>query len=161
MISIEKIGDKYYKPCFKCGEIQSYSRLSYAKQSLKLKKSCKKCSNRETNNCHRGYYEQIPITWFNKSKTSAELRDIKFEIKIEDVHQIMLKNNFKCYLSGLDISFNKFGAKHPASIDRIDSSLGYTLDNIQIIHKDVNFMKQSYSQEYFIQMCKNVSNKWS
>jgi hypothetical protein len=44
-----------------------------------------------------------------------------------------------------------------ASIDRIDSSKGYILGNIQWVHKDVNFMKRTYSQEYFVKMCKLIT----
>lgn len=42
------------------------------------------------------------------------------------------------------------------SIDRIDSSKGYTKDNIQIVHKDLNCMKWDLSQQQFIDYCKQV-----
>ncbi len=45
-----------------------------------------------------------------------------------------------------------------ASLDRIDSSRGYTLDNIQWVHKDLNKMKTNYPNDYFIKMCKYVAN---
>lgn len=157
---IEKKDGRYYKPCPECGEIQSYLRLSYAKQSLELKKTCKKCSNRKTENSHRGYYNEIPITWFNKFKISSEYRKIEFDIKIEDVYNLFLNQNKKCALSSIDLYFEPFGLKHIVSIDRIDSSKGYVIDNIQLIHKDINFMKQSYSQDYFIEMCKFVSENF-
>jgi hypothetical protein len=157
---IWKIDGRYYKPCPNCGDVQNYLRLCYAKESLRLGKVCKKCSNRETDNCHRGYYNNMPVTWFKKAKTNAEIRNIEFSITIEDVYNLIVKNNFKCALSGMDISFNSFGLKHPASIDRIDSKIGYTKENIQIVHKDINFMKQSYSQEYFVEMCNLVSKKY-
>jgi hypothetical protein len=62
-----------------------------------------------------------------------------------------------CSLSGqpLTIGMNRYNT---ASIDRIDSSKGYIEGNIQWVHKDINFMKRTYSQEYFVQMCKLVSN---
>lgn len=154
-----KIDKRYYKPCPKCGDVQNYLRLSYAKESLRLKKVCKKCSNRDTNNCHRGYYNDMPITWFNKVRLSAEVRGLEFSITMEDVYSLIVENDFKCALSDMDISFNPFGLKHPASIDRIDSSKGYIKGNIQIIHKDLNFMKQQYSQEHFINMCELVTIK--
>lgn len=156
-ILIEKLYGRYIKPCPECGELQSYLRLSYAKKSLELGKVCKKCSNRKTDNCHRGYYECIPITWFNKYKLSSEVRNINFSIKIEDVYNLFIKQNKKCALSNIDLHFETFGQKHIVSIDRIDSSKGYTLDNVQLIHKDLNFMKQRFSQEYFIEMCELVA----
>jgi len=36
-----------------------------------------------------------------------------------------------------------------ASLDRINSSKGYTLDNVQWVHKTVNIMKQGLSDEDF------------
>jgi archaellum component FlaC len=41
-----------------------------------------------------------------------------------------------------------------ASLDRVDSAKGYIKGNVQWVHKDINMMKQQYSQEYFIQMCR-------
>ena len=156
-VLIEKICGRYVKPCPECNELQSYLRLSYAKKSLELGKVCKKCSNKKTENCHRGFYECIPITWFKKCKISSEVRGLEFIITIEDVFNLFLKQNKKCALSGIDLYFEPVGQKHIISIDRIDSSKGYTIENIQLIHKDLNFMKQQFSQEYFIEMCKLVA----
>lgn len=44
------------------------------------------------------------------------------------------------------------------SVDRIDSNKGYTKDNIWIVHKDVNLIKQDYDIKYFISMCKAIAN---
>ena len=156
---IWKIDDRYYKYCSKCGDVQNYLRLSYAKDSLRLRKKCKKCSNRDTDNCHRGYYNDIPMTWFNKSKTSAEIRNLEFTITINDVYSLYLKQDKKCALTDLDLYWEKVGTKHIVSIDRIDSKIGYILSNIQLIHKDLNFMKQQYSQDYFMDMCELVAIK--
>jgi hypothetical protein len=50
------------------------------------------------------------------------------------------------------------GSTGTASLDRIDSSKGYEEGNIQWVHKHINFMKRTYSQEYFIDMCKKVAD---
>lgn len=42
------------------------------------------------------------------------------------------------------------------SIDRIDSSVGYVEGNMQWVHKDVNRMKQEFSESYFIETCRLV-----
>ena len=44
-----------------------------------------------------------------------------------------------------------------ASLDRIDSSKGYVKDNIQWVHKDVQIMKNKFSEDYFKQICCLVS----
>ncbi len=44
-----------------------------------------------------------------------------------------------------------------ASVDRIDSSLGYTCANIQIVHKRVNRSKLALSDEKFREMCAAIA----
>lgn len=148
---------RWEKPCPECGEMQSYLRKNYAEESVKLNKTCKKCSNRKTDNCHRGMFNLIRISWYYKSKISADLRGLKFDISIEDVWNMYIEQNGKCALSGLEIGWSEVGMIHTASIDRIDSSKGYIKENIQLVHKDVNFMKQRFSQKYFIEICKNIA----
>ncbi len=43
-----------------------------------------------------------------------------------------------------------------ASLDRIDSRLGYEPGNIQWVHKDVNQMKWHLSNDRFIEVCRAV-----
>lgn len=59
---------------------------------------------------------------------------------------------YKCALSDKSISFND----GTASVDRIDSKIGYVSNNIQIVHKDINIMKNAFDQDYFIDICKRI-----
>ena len=38
-------------------------------------------------------------------------------------------------------------------------SKGYHLNNIQWVHKDINFMKGNLNNEYFIELCKKVAQE--
>ena len=147
---------RWCKRCPSCGTTQSYLRRNYAIESYNLKKECKSCSNKKTDNCGRGLYQEINITWFNKFKTQAEIRNIFWDISIEDIWILYLKQEKLCALSGVEIGWSEVGHIHTASIDRIDSSIGYIKSNIQILHKDVNMMKQQFKQEYFLKMCENI-----
>lgn len=84
---------------------------------------------------------------------------LPIKITIKDAWNLYLKQDKKCALSGLPIIIRN-GSYGDASIDRIDSGRGYELDNIQWVHKDINFMKRTYSQKYFIELCKKVSNNF-
>jgi len=69
----------------------------------------------------------------------------------------------RCALSGLPISISNTikGDMHgesTASLDRIDSSKGYTRDNVQWVHKDVNKMKMDLEQPVFIALCKTIAS---
>lgn len=155
------VDGRYYKDCPECGESQSYLRKNYAEESLRLGKVCKKCSNRNTDNSHRGWHRGVRVSWFNKFRAGAETRGISWSLTVDDVADVMELQETKCALTGWCINFPNFGSPQdaPASIDRIDSSKGYTKDNIQLVVRKVNMMKQHYTQEEFIEICKAVANK--
>jgi len=150
---------RWYKPCPTCGVIQSYLRKNYAEESLRANKECKPCSNKKTENCSRGFYKDIRLSWFNKFKVNAELRNISFNITPEYLWKVFVEQDYQCALTGWPIGWAEVGALHTASIDRIDSDKGYEVGNVQLVHKDINMAKQQYSQEYFIEMCKAVADK--
>ncbi len=150
---------RYYKNCPCCGKPQSYLRKNYAELSLKAGKLCKFCSNNKPeSNAHKGYYKGVLRKSFaHKYKASAELRGIVWDISFEYLADLLIEQDFKCALTGWDIQ--AMGVNSPASLDRIDSNLGYIKNNVQWVYSKVNMMKQHYSQEDFISVCKAVANK--
>ncbi len=78
--------------------------------------------------------------------------------------QIWEQQQGKCFYTGIQLILPKsFPESHnplSPSIDRIDSSKGYIPDNIQIVHKQANFMKQSLSHDEFITFCKLISSRF-
>lgn len=92
--------------------------------------------------------EDINSAYFTNFKKSALRRGYTFEITAEDVWYIYEQQNRKCAFSGLSVTFDKnttHGKTITASIDRKNSNIGYIKDNIQIVHKCVNFLKRSMS----------------
>jgi hypothetical protein len=143
----------------KCGD-------EYLSDPYPLKKGtstcCFKCGHNKLGENHHSFtgYKEIPGSWFGRySKTKKR----KFNLNIEDIYNIWIKQNKKCALSGLEIDFKNTNQKThdlscTASLDRIDSKKDYTLDNIQLVHKDINMIKKDYNQEYFIKLCKLIAN---
>lgn len=87
---------------------------------------------------------------------------IPLDIDIAFIWDLFLAQNRKCALSGLELTFPKNSKKEEykkatASLDRIDSSKGYVKGNVQWVHKDINKMKNIFSNDYFITMCNNVA----
>lgn len=107
-------------------------------------------------------YKSISAVYFKSCKAGAGTRNFEFNITKEDMWQQWLKQEGKCALSGIPITiernYKKMKEGMSASLDRIDSTKGYTVDNIQWVHKDLNKMKMNYPNEYFIEMCKLVAN---
>lgn len=91
-------------------------------------------------------------------------RDKKvFDISLEYVRDLFYKQDGKCSYSGLALEFADSKKSHSrgwttASIDRIDSSIGYIEGNVQWVHKNVNWMKHSMKHDEFVQMCKLIAN---
>lgn len=156
---IKRDDGRYYKNCSACNEPQSYLRRNYAELSLKQNKFCKKCSNKiPDNNSHLGYYLGVLRSSFaHKYKTNALLRGLVWSVSYEYLAQLLIDQDFKCALTGWDI--HAMDVNSPASLDRIDSSIGYVEGNLQWVNSKVNMMKQSYSQEEFISVCQAVADK--
>ena len=88
---------------------------------------------------------------FRRTQRQAEDRKIPFDINIQTMNEVLEKNGFVCALSGVKLDENTW------SPDRIDSKKGYTKENLQFVHKDINLMKNKFPEDYFIEMCKKVA----
>lgn len=154
---IKKEDGRYYKACLKCGKEQSYLRKNYAVESEKLGKLCKKCANKiPENNNHKGFYLGVLRAAFaHKYKINAELRKIDWNLSFEYLAQLLIDQDFRCALSGVPISAME--VNNSASLDRIDSTLGYIENNVQWVTSKINMMKQQYTQEEFIEVCLSVA----
>lgn len=145
--------------CPVCDKSRSFSS-KYSMQNAKNKKtkcaSCRTTANnkqrigtnvKEKNGSWRGY-QGVPGKVLSRLRNGAKRRKLHFDITLEDIFNVYKKQGFMCAFSGIPVSFDK-----DASVDRIDSDLGYTTDNIQVVHKDLNMMKRNINNELFIQWC--------
>jgi hypothetical protein len=95
----------------------------------------------------------------NGSKNGNKVRKPKeLTLTIQKAWDLFLEQRRNCALSGVTLTFPKKGKdkSYTASLDRIDSSKGYVLGNVQWIHKDINIMKNKFDNEYFINVCREV-----
>lgn len=132
-LDFEPIDESYLTDDFLIG------KYGYSSKGLKI--SLNKSGRLELSDDH-----------FRSIKHSAEKRGFAFELTKDQIWNLYLKQGGRCNLSGVKVSFsrNTRKVKQTASLDRINSSKGYTLDNVQILHKHVNIMKNTFSQEQFI-----------
>jgi hypothetical protein len=139
----------------KCGKI--ISRRVYRLLSGKFL-GCKKCLVENLSLNWKGM-GKVPKMAFIRIKNRAQKKEKEFDITLEYISELFDKQNGKCALSGVDLIFYEDGKpKQTASLDRIDSSKGYINGNVQWIHKDINFMKQDYSEEHFKNLCRLITN---
>ena len=79
-------------------------------------------------------------------KASAKSRNIQFDLTPTDIDEIGIP--ISCPVLNIPIYFHKGSPKHDSiSFDRIDSSLGYTKDNIVIISYRANQLKSNATLE--------------
>lgn len=105
-------------------------------------------------------FEEISGTYFKAIQNGARSRNIEFNITMEYIWEIFIKQNKKCALTGLGLSFkDKHKGNQTASLDRIDSLNGYVEGNVQWLHKDVNSMKMNFSESYLYKLCKLIVEK--
>ncbi len=72
------------------------------------------------------------------------------------MYEQLRSQGYRCAISGVELKVVRNGTQ-TASLDRIDSSKGYTRENIQWLHKDVNLMKRNMTDENFVQWCKVIA----
>lgn len=100
---------------------------------------------------------------------NARTRNIEVKVTQEEAWVIFLKQNKRCVYTGIKLTHLKYSKKvngisiykaGTASLDRKDSSLGYTKKNIQWVHKDVNRMKMNFKERYFLKLCKLIARRF-
>jgi hypothetical protein len=107
-------------------------------------------------------FGDLPLDFFNNIKRGAESRNHEFDVTIEYLWELLLFQDKKCVLSGLDLVFSKTRKNRTSqtcSLDRKDSSVGYIKGNVQWVHKKINIMKNKLLDKDFIYFCLMVANK--
>lgn len=115
----------------------------------------------KTNNCGcgpRGLWKgtgEMPYTYFHRIQRGAHLRKLEFNVTPEHLWDLYQTQKGLCAVTGLPIPFNRKAA-HPctASLDRVDSTRGYVVGNVQWVHKDINRMKMDLPMDRFLELCR-------
>lgn len=157
-------GNVYYKVQCDCGHIY---RTGHSTLSRKTKLPyCPACFSidKKAHKKNTMFSEHISQTVYGRIRHQANLRGIEFNLTPQYLEELLVKQNFKCALSGLPLNIalsfktKEDYKKHTISLDRIDSSKPYEEGNVQWVDKRINIMKCNFSQEEFINYCKCVAN---
>lgn len=155
-----------------CKQWKQYTKFNRDNSNLHnnrggLCTQCKECQRKR-------YYEERNRILNNdylalKYKLNAALKSAKrrckeynrfIDIDLDYLFYLWNKQNGKCALTGMDMTYKFYEGRVNSnlSIDRIDSSKGYTKDNVQLVCMVANQMKNDLSLEEFINICANVIN---
>ena len=147
-----------------CGRISDVN-TNYLMRGLSKTCGHKECSyhrqdysNNGKNNVKFTGYEEISGQLWSSYKCGAARRNFEFDIDIRYAWELFLSQNRKCSITKKDIFFGKTNtSEKTASLDRIDSMIGYVKGNVHWVHKDINQMKMDMSMEKFISICRDVT----
>lgn len=125
-------------------------------------KSCWDCRNRCISNKKWKGYQEISLDFWTAVQKSAAARNLNFDLNIEEAWDLFLKQERRCALSGIELYFSRSKKRdrdrHTASLDRIDSTKGYYLSNVQWVHKTINNLKMNLTEQEFLNWCKLVTD---
>lgn len=147
----DKNGRKRWKCLCDCGTVKLIPDINLKRG---MTKSCG-CSQYKKGKDHVQYtgYENISGKKWASIVAGAKERGLEFKITKKFIWELLEKQEFKCSISNVDISYKD----NTASIDRIDNSKGYIESNVHIIHKDINIMRNKFKLDYFIKICKLIT----
>lgn len=144
-----------------CGKTRSIEQSELIKPHGTVSCGCFK-RDRAKQNEHKAWkgHGGVTGTFWCAIRRDAARRNIPFEITIEQAWKQYQKQRGLCALTGLPISLDgegSRGSRGTASLDRVRSDVGYRPSNVQWLHKDVNIMKNTYDQDYFIGLCCKIA----
>ena len=158
----DKWGSRGWLAKCKCGNERKI-KTSHITGKCKVKiNECMRCRLERIEGENRIIEGEIPDRFWDRLIQHAERRKIKVTITKKYAYDLYISQNKKCKYSGDDLYFTKLRTNYSryttASLDRIDSRKPYEEGNVQWVHKKINMMKQQYSHDDFINMCKKVAS---
>lgn len=159
---LNKIRKKYgvynLKKCKICLEIKDLSSFrSCTKNKYEKFKTniCKECSAKMVED-YRNTWPGIAAEMTRRARHRAKKNNLEFTIDKNWVLSIIEEYDFHCSATGValtgpknnkDRSGHGFARRYSPSLDRIDSSLGYTKENTRIVCNWFNWCKSCYSDD--------------
>lgn len=138
--------EKMTRVCYTCKEEKSLESFTKNKnEPLGRLHECKKCHNLRS----KAGRKNTPTQRFSTYISGARVRKIKFDLSFDDFMSFWEKPCFYC-----DAPIDGIG------LDRKDSNIGYTMDNVVPCCARCNRSKTIQTTEDFIEMCIKVAEKF-
>ena len=109
-------------------------------------------------------YKDLTRTEWGYVRRNAKSRNMLLTITAKQAWEKFISQNKRCALTGLQLDLNRYDNQllawdnGNASLDRIDSNLGYLVDNVWWLHKTVNMMKSNIGLDDFLKLCELIVN---
>ena len=133
----------------------TYKKQYYEEQKLLDPNYVKKLHQRHLERINKNRELFAGHKYTKQMSSAKKTRNIPW--RLDRVKTIsLMEQTQQCLISGRTLVF-KVGHPDSPSIDRINSRLGYTKSNIQIVSSTVNRAKMDMSDSEFIQLCVDVA----
>ena len=150
---------KKNRVCKNCGEDRPSKFYKKRRDAV-----CHSCLKKRRNEQYKERTRSICtkrafLTHILKSiKYRARKKEIYFKLSIDDVMNILEQQGGRCALTGYELTYQFTDKPSPynMSIDRLDNSGGYTVDNVQIVTTCINYARHEMSVQEFIDLCERV-----
>lgn len=142
--------------------LRSYQRKQRAKQ-LELFTTEERAANSKYNNAICDKTPEYTLrSMYSNAKNNAKRRSISWEITLNEFIELT-KVTTHCSVLGYELVYQSYSGKgtgqtnpRKASLDRIDSSKGYTLDNVRIVSWKYNCLKMCMSDDELLECAKAI-----
>lgn len=98
-----------------------------------------------------------------RASTRSKEKGMAFDLTYDFLCQLFVGQNGLCAMTGIKMTtIKKYDCRRnpfAPSIDRIDSSEGYIVGNVQYVTAIANIAKSDYGEAPFYAMCTSVRNK--
>ena len=146
--------------CKSCRPVIAHNWRMNNLDTVKQREKLYKYNNKSKIQQHQKEYNKRWIarikSRFSRWKRSAYQRNIPFDLTLEQLESMPLV----CYYTG-DALVLKSNERNTVSLDRLDSSKGYTITNVVYCCAFVNLMKHESSYEQFVDVCKIIADRYN
>jgi hypothetical protein len=117
---------------------------------------CRGCASKANKDSYAKHVKENGLAViFDRHKRGASDRGLSFDLRLEDVQEKWASQKGRCWYTGTMMT-TTVGDPNKVSIDRLDSSKGYTLANTVLCTKRVNLMKRDMSVGEFLDIVQKL-----
>ena len=148
------------KTCFRCKQTKPFSLFFKHKQTADGHHSwCKICcteGNERSRQKQNSTIEGRAKVFLRNAKNSAAKRKQIFALSVDDIARCWHSQLGYCAYSGRAMTLEA-GKLNTVSIERIDSTIGYTPENTVLVCQAINRMKSDFGFGEFYELCRDVT----
>lgn len=152
------------KACSKCDKVKSLTEFHKGKTESSTRAVCKSCRNKyyaKNRWTKMGTIEGLLSERLKDCNRRARKKGIECTLTRDQLLDLWHTQNHLCAVTGKPMliraeTVTTGPSSDTISVDRIDSTKGYVIDNIQLVRSVVNIMKTNSTPERFISVCREV-----